>query len=83
MNNAKKHGQWIRWSENGEKIRVSNYSDNVLNGKWIDYDVDGRVKMLGVYLNGYRDGKWVIYNLGKPKKSIIFQKGREINITEY
>ena len=83
MNNAKKQGQWIRWSENGEKIRVSNYSDNVLNGKWIDYDVDGRVKMIGVYLNGYRDGKWVIYNLGKPEKSITFQKGREINTTEY
>ncbi|MDG1709650.1 MAG: hypothetical protein P8H05_00515 [Schleiferiaceae bacterium] len=83
MNNAKKDGQWIRWSENGEKIRVSNYSDNILNGKWIDYDVDGRVKMLGAYLNGYRDGKWVFYNFGKLKKSIIFQKGREINITEY
>jgi hypothetical protein len=39
--------------------------------------------MLGAYLNGYRDGKWVFYNFGKPKKSIIFQKGREINITEY
>ncbi len=83
MNNAKKQGQWIRWSESGEKIRLSNYSNNVLNGKWIDYDVDGRVKMIGVYLNGYREGKWVIYSVGKPEKSITFQKGREINITEH
>ena len=75
FNNAKKHGKWTRYYNNGRVFYISNYYLGLKNGSFITFSKNGQYIEKGKYKNNLEDGLWLrFFENGK-----INYKGKFIN----
>ena len=63
VNEGKRVGKWIFYSEKGIKLAQC-YFNNIgqKHGKWLIYDNNSKLRAKMIYENGIRKGKWEIYD---------------------
>ena len=63
INNGKRVGKWIFYSENGIKLAECGFNDlGQKHGKWLIWDDNSKLRAQMFYKNGIRKGKWEVYN---------------------
>lgn len=53
-----RHGQYVAWSKEGEKILSGTYVDDQPHGKFTWYHDNGNRAIEGMYVDGKQDGTW-------------------------
>jgi len=68
-----KHGKWVRWSVNGNKLAEASYNKGKKHGKWLIWDDLGIKRYEMYYTNGAKTGTWMMWD----------QKGQISNQKKY
>lgn len=55
---GERHGVWIRYDENGNKIAEGIYDQGVKNGRWSIWDENGVKRFEFFYMNGQKYSVW-------------------------
>lgn len=63
LKNGRKHGEWIEWSESGNKIRRESYQLGKKDGQWLSWDKNNKIIQEENYNNGNRDGLFVYWDV--------------------
>ncbi len=70
LNNGKRIGDWIYYSEEGVKLAKCGFNNTgQKHGEWLVWDNNSKLRAKMLYNNGIRKGKWEIY--GQHGKLII------------
>lgn len=80
--NARLHGEYIKYFDNGLKMEKGNYKNGNRHGYYIFYTSDGFKDMHGEYEHGRRVGKWYRYEMGEIKDTLNYINGRPDNYEE-
>lgn len=73
-----RHGQYVAWSESGEKILSGTYVDDRPHGKFTWYHDNGNRAIEGNYVDGKQDGNWTWwFESGLKEISGEYVMGRE------
>lgn len=56
--NGEKHGAYVLWYENGQKMLEGQWRDGVPHGQVTVWDHEGRVKARAEYSNGILISRW-------------------------
>jgi len=71
--NGEKTGEWLRWSEEGQKIAQAFYKEGKKDGLWLVWDINGIKRYEMNYAMGEKVGKWMMWD----------EKGNLTNEKEY
>lgn len=75
--NGKKHGIYISWYGNWEKVEQGYFKNGIRDGLWIQWSPNGEKENEGAYKDGRRDGLWTLWDSdGKKISEITYQNGR-------
>ncbi len=78
--NGKKHGIYISWYGNWQKVDTGYYKNGVRDGLWIYWNPIGKKETEGSYKNGIRDGLWTLWDrYGEKEREITYEYGRMLN----
>ena len=73
---GKKHGIYISWYGNWQKVEQGQYKNGVQDGLWTQWDPVGQTEIEGTYKDGNRDGLWTLWHPNGEKESeITYEKG--------
>ena len=76
FNDGLKHGEWLKYFEDGKKWLVANYENGELTGEFEMYKSDGKPELKGTYELGVRHGRWLMYNEnGSVRTQDIYHQG--------
>jgi len=75
-------GKIVAKYENGNKKWEVNYKNGIKAGIQIDWYANGEKMLEGVYINGKKEGTWSKWDNEGKKTKIVFEKGKEILLTE-
>jgi antitoxin component YwqK of YwqJK toxin-antitoxin module len=59
---GKLDGEIVKYYDNGSKMEVGNYENNLKFGLWTRFNTSGSVIAEASYKNGKKDGSWVVYD---------------------
>jgi antitoxin component YwqK of YwqJK toxin-antitoxin module len=63
VNEGKRVGKWIFYSEKGTKLAQCCFNNlGQKHGEWLIYDNNSKLRAKMIYKNGIRKGKWEIYD---------------------
>lgn len=69
LQEGKKNGKWLYFTETGDKFREIEYLDGVENGEWKMWHENGNLYIEQYKINGKSKGLWKeYYENGKPKE---------------
>jgi antitoxin component YwqK of YwqJK toxin-antitoxin module len=60
--NGVKTGEWLRWSEEGQKIAQAFYKEGKKDGLWLVWDLNGMKRYEMNYSMGEKVGKWMMWD---------------------
>ena len=78
--NGKKHGIFISWYGNWEKVEQGFFKNGIRDGLWVQWSPNGEKESEGSYRDGFRDEVWIFWNSkGEKTNQITYQNGRVLN----
>ena len=78
--NGKKHGIFISWYGNWEKVEQGSFKNGIRDGLWVQWNPNGEKESEGSYKDGFRDEVWIYWNSkGEKTIEITYQNGRVLN----
>ena len=73
-----KHGLWIAWYANGQKMLEGNYRKDVPVGKFTWWYETGQKQAEGQYLAGVQEGTWITWHPNGMKQSKAVYKAGDL-----
>lgn len=76
---GKRHGPYIEYDFNGNKVQVGEFLGDDKNGEWIDYYESGKIKSKSNFITGNLNGEYVeYYENGQIKTTETYEYGTQI-----
>ena len=73
---GKKHGIYVSWYGNWQKIEEGHYKNGLRDGVWILWSPIGQKESEGTYKDGKRDGLWTLWDSkGEKEREITYKDG--------
>lgn len=82
MVDGKKHGQWLRFLEDGTKSKIENFNQGQYHGEWRLFNVTGQLMVIGHFEYDLRHGKWLFYEKGQVVRVEHYRRGKLIEKKE-
>ena len=74
---GKKHGIYIKWYGNWQKVEQGQYKNGSRDGLWTQWYPMGEKEGEGTYKDGGRDGLWTLWHPdGQKESEITYENGR-------
>ena len=81
IKDGKLNGGYLKNHENGTKMDVGSYENNLKFGLWSRYITNGKLIAQASYANDKKDGNWYVYNEeGNKVFEMIYKDGEKTGI---